>query len=200
VQAVVAAYAVVGARGRSDAAADEHVLVVAARDGDQEAYAALVARHQAIAFRAAYLVCGSATDAEEAAQDAFVKAWSALARFRPDAPFRPWLLRIVVNEARNRRRSSGRRARLDLRLAADATGAAPSAEATALAGDERERLLAAVAELPEAHRLVIAARYFLGLSEAETAAVLDLRPGTVKSRHARALARLRATFEREEQR
>jgi RNA polymerase sigma-70 factor (ECF subfamily) len=206
----VAAYAVVRGRtagdpasersGVGDPAAGERALVDAAREGDTDAYAELVARHQGIAFRAAYLVCGSAADAEEAGQDAFVKAWAALDRFRPDASFRPWLLQIVVNEARNRRRSSGRRVRLELRLAADLPAAAPSAETVALAGEERERLLEAVGTLPEVHRLVIAARYFLGLSEAETAAVLDLPPGTVKSRHARALARLRATFEEERER
>ena len=60
-------------------------------------------RYQEVAFRTAYLVTREAGEAEDAAQEAFVKAYYALARFRTDAPFRPWLLRIVANEARNRR-------------------------------------------------------------------------------------------------
>ena len=67
--------------------------------------------YQGIAFRTAYLLSGNAADAEEAAQDGFVKAYRALGRFRRGAPLRPWLLRIVANEARNRRRSAGRRER-----------------------------------------------------------------------------------------
>ena len=84
-------------------------LVERAQRGDLGAYEELVSRYQGIAFRTAYVVAGSAADAEEAAQDGFLKAYRALGRFRPGAPFRPWLLEIVGNEARNRRRSAGRR-------------------------------------------------------------------------------------------
>ena len=72
-----------------------------------------------MAFRTAYLVTGSAADADDAAQEAFVKAWRSLGRFRPGAPLKPWLLQIVVNESRNRRRSAGRRAGLELRVATE---------------------------------------------------------------------------------
>ena len=87
--------------------------------------------YQGIAFRTAYVIARNASDAEDAAQDGFVKAWRALGRFREGAPFRPWLLRIVANEARNRRRSAGRRAGLALRAAtSEVSGdAAPSPEA-----------------------------------------------------------------------
>ena len=153
--------------------------------------------HQGIAFRTAYLIAGNASDAEEAAQDGFVKAYRALGRFRRGAPFRPWLLQIVANEARNRRRSAGRRANLTLRLADEARpgDAVPSPEAALVSAEERGRLLAAVNELSEEHRLAIACRYFLELSEDETAAALGVRRGTVKSRLARALARLRESLE-----
>ena len=77
--------------------------------GDHAAYSALVEAHRDIAFRVAYLVTGAAADAEDATQDAFVKAFRQIRRFDPDRPFRPWLLRIVGNEARNRRRSEARR-------------------------------------------------------------------------------------------
>lgn len=171
----------------------ETELVERARRGDARAYEEIVRMHQGIAFRTAYLVAGNAADAEEAAQDGFVKAWRALGRFRKGAPFRPWLLQIVANEARNRRRSAGRRASLALRAARDDVSgdAAPSPEAALLAGEDRARLLDAVNDLPEDARLVVSCRYLLGLSEEETAAALGVRVGTVKSRTARALDRLR---------
>ena len=87
------------------------------RPRDLESYDQLVREHQGIAFRTAYVITGSAADAEEVVQDAFVKAYRARGRFRSGSPFRPWLLAIVANEARNRRRATGRRARLSLQLA-----------------------------------------------------------------------------------
>jgi RNA polymerase sigma-70 factor (ECF subfamily) len=175
----------------------ERRLVAAAKAGDRDAYGQLVARHQAVAFRAAYLITGSAAEAEDATQEACVKAWLAMARFRVAAPFRPWLVRIAINEAHDRRRRAGRQAGLALRLDPDhlQTGAAPSAESEALAGEERARLASAVGRLREDDQLVIAARYFLGLSEVETATALGLRRGTVKSRLSRALGRLEAQLE-----
>ena len=118
-------------------------------------------------------------------QDALVKAWRAHGRFRPGEPFRPWLLRIVANEARNRRRSSGRRLRLALRAAAE-----PAPEAV-----DRQPLLDALHELPDDAQAVLVCRFLLGLSEQETAAALDVPPGTVKSRTARALERLRELYD-----
>ena len=178
----------------------EAELVERAKRGDQDAYGELVHAYQGIAFRTAYLLTGSAAEAEDAAQDAFVKAYYALGRFRPGAELRPWLLRIVANEARNRRRSAGRRTNLALRAAADPNsgGAAPSPESTVLAAEQQSALLAAVNELPEEQRQVIACRYFLELSEEETAAALGWRKGTVKSRLSRGLARLREQMEVED--
>jgi RNA polymerase sigma-70 factor (ECF subfamily) len=176
---------------------DEAELVERAKRGDLRAWETIVRHYQGLAFRTAYLLCGSAADAEEAAQDGFVKGYRALGRFRRGAPLRPWLLRIVANEARNRRRSGGRREALALRAATqDRPGdAVPSPEAALVSAEERTRLLAAVNELSEEHRLAIACRYFLELSEEETAAALGVRRGTVKSRLSRALARLREILE-----
>ena len=150
-------------------------------------------RHADIAFRTAYLITGSAADAEDAAQDGFLAAYRALRRFRPGAPLRPWLLRIVANAARNQRRSSRRRAELTYRWAESlrTSDAAPSPEAEAEAAEERAALLRAVIALDDPDRDVIACRYFLDLGVAETAAVLDCAEGTVKSRLSRALERLR---------
>ena len=172
---------------------DETDLIERTKRGDADAYEALVHAYQGIAFRTAYVIAGSAADAEEAAQDGFVKAFRAIGRFRRGQPFRPWLLKIVANEARNRRRLAGRRAHLALRAAAEqgSGGAVPSPEDSALSAERGGELLSAVNSLPEQHRLVIACRYFLELSEDETAAALGVRRGTVKSRVSRALASLR---------
>jgi RNA polymerase sigma-70 factor (ECF subfamily) len=122
-----------------------------------------------------------------------VKAYHALPRFRPGAPFRPWILRIVTNEARNRGRSARRREGLAARVAAfDPRRSEPSSESTALGRAEAEAVLAAVDRLPERDRLVIAYRFLLELTEAETAEALGVPPGTVKSRLSRGLQRLRA--------
>ena len=121
-----------------------------------------------------------------------MKAYRALDRFRDGEPFRPWLLRIVVNTARNRRRSAGRRNGLRLRVEAmrSRDAAAPSAESAVVAAEQRRRLLAAMNALSPDDRLVIGARYFLDLPEAEIAALAGVARGTVKSRLSRARARL----------
>jgi RNA polymerase sigma-70 factor (ECF subfamily) len=175
----------------------EAELVARARRGDADAYRSLMGEHETIAFRTAYLITRSAEDAEEATQDAFLKAYRSLGRFRPGAPFRPWLLAIVGNEARNRRRSGGRRAALALRARDELSSgdAAPSPEAAVIAADERRTLLDAIEALPADDRVVLACRYLVGLTEEETAAVIGRRRGTVKSRTSRALDRLRQHLE-----
>lgn len=170
---------------------DERDLVRLAKRGDGRAFETLVRPHEETAFRLAYVITGNTAEAEDAVQESLLKAWRALGRFRSGRPFRPWLLRIVANEARNRRRGAGRRVGLAFRAAAEVSGAAPSPEESVTAGDERRRLLEALNELPEQARLVLACRYLLDLSERETAAALGVRPGTVKSRTARALEQLR---------
>lgn len=176
-------------------------LVARARRGEVAAYEELVRRYQELAFRAAYLITGAAADAEDAAQEAFVKAYYALGRFREGAPFRPWLLGIVANEARNRRRAAGRRATLTLRAGAaegETPVAEPSPEAATLATEQRETLLRALNGLRDEDRQVIVQRFFLDLSESEMAAALGCARGTVKSRLSRALGRLRRALGGEE--
>jgi RNA polymerase sigma factor (sigma-70 family) len=176
---------------------EDQQLVERAGKGDIRAYEELVHRYQGVAHRVAQVVLGDEAEAQDAAQEAFVKAYYALGRFRPGASFRPWLLTIVANEARNRRRSVGRRSGLALRLAEDRSteDAAPSPEAAVLGRERREALVAALNGLRFEDRLVIAYRYFEQLTEAEMAVALGCRPGTVKSRLARALTRLRAALE-----
>lgn len=142
-------------------------------------------------MRLAAVVGGSPADAEDIAQEAFVKAHAALDRYRPErGSFRTWLLAITANQARDHRRSSGRRSHYELALQ---TGRLPG-EASDTAGhlvDDRHALVDALRTLPDRQREVVACRYLLDLSEADTAAVLGLSAGTVKSHLSRALAHLR---------
>ena len=173
-------------------------LVGRAQAGDIEALCELVERHRVVALRVGYAIVGA--EAEDVVQEAFLRAARNIDRFRGESPFRPWLLTIVANEARNRRRSASRRETLQLRIAnRDAaheagTHSTRSTEEIAMANERREWLLHAVAGLPDRDREVIALRYFADLSEAETATALECPVGTVKSRLARAIGKLRTSL------
>lgn len=170
----------------------EEKLVERARRGDVEAYGEIVIRYQAIAQRTAYVILRDAEAAQDATQEAFVKAYRAFGRFREGAPVRPWLLRIVANEAINRAKASSRHPQVDLTVAEAQTGdPTASPESQALASERRQMLLRAINEMKEDDRIVIAYRWFFDLSEAEMADALGIARGTVKSRLSRAMARLR---------
>ena len=175
---------------------DELALVERARTGDVNAYEELVQQYQQLAYRVAYQVTRDAADAEDAAQEAFVNAYYALGRFRPGAPFKPWLCRIVANEARNHRMAAYRRTALEDRAQqAQALGeAAPSPEAAAEADEFRAILLDTLGRLRDDDRLILSYRLFFDFSEADMAEALKVPKGTVKSRLSRALTRLRAAL------
>ncbi len=172
-----------------DLSDDEEGLIAAVKAGDADAYGELVRRHQRAALRVA-AVAGA--DAEDAAQEGFVKAYRAIGSFRDGEPFRPWLLRIVANTARNRRRSSGRQHALALRAEPRPSASDPSPADLVDARDEQRRLVAAMNRLTPQDRLILAYRWFEDMSEAEMAVALGCRPGTVKSRLSRAMQRLRS--------
>jgi RNA polymerase sigma factor (sigma-70 family) len=160
-----------------------------------DAYAVLVAKYTVRAHRAAFLL-GAGNEADDVVQEALVKAYRHLSRFRAGEPFGPWLLRIVANETKNLTRSRRRRADLAVRLSALEGGLAATADpqgplGEVLAGERRGVLLKAVDALPDKERKAVVCRYFLELSEAETAQVLGWPRGSVKSRTFRALKRLR---------
>jgi RNA polymerase sigma factor (sigma-70 family) len=182
-----------------DAASAEVRLVQRAQAGDTDAYGELVTIHQAAAFRVAYMLLGTPADAEDAAQEGFVRAYLALGRFRGGEPFRPWLLEIVGNEARNRRRARGRREGLLARAAAAMQGIAgspdPAPELSVLADETQVEVRTALSSLDDGERLVVTCRFLLELTEAETAAALGIPVGTVKSRLHRGLRRLRARLD-----
>lgn len=162
--------------------------------GDRDAYAELVHRYAAAALRTASLL-GAGSDAEDVVQEAFVKAYGALGRFRKGAPFGPWLLQIVANETRNLHRSAGRRAARERSAWVRTEPLLMTAEAddpttAVLSQERRTQLVRGLSQLSEVHRQVVTCRYLLDLDEAETATVLGWPRGTVKSRLHRALRHL----------
>jgi hypothetical protein len=112
-------------RGGPAVTSEDAKLAKLAKAGETAAYERLVRNHQTAAFRTAYLITGDASEAEDAAQEAFVKAYRALGRFQTGAPLRPWLLAVVANEAKNRRKAALRRANLALRAGMESTGGTP---------------------------------------------------------------------------
>jgi RNA polymerase sigma-70 factor (ECF subfamily) len=187
--------ATVRGRATTDASPSDSDLIEQTKQGDLGAYGELVRRYQRDARRTAAAVAGFDV-AEDAAQEAFVRAYRSLHQLHPGARFRPWLLAIVANVARNQRRSAQRWARRAERSGegrVDA-GVAPSAEDSALAGRRRRDLHTALDALPARYREAVACRYLLDLSEAETAAVLGVPRGTVKSRLSRGLERLQRSL------
>lgn len=172
-------------------------MVQHAQRGDAPAYEELIRRYQTVAFRTAWLILNDADDARDAVQTAFLKAWLAIQEVDATRPFQPWLLTIVANEARNRRRA--RRRWLE-RLAPAATidllvEPAPLPEAEAVRRDEAATILRHLAAMAETDRLTLWCRYVLELGEQETADILGCAVGTVKSRSHRALERLRARLQ-----
>jgi RNA polymerase sigma factor (sigma-70 family) len=172
---------------------DEADLISAAKQGDTAAFGELIKRHSDTAFRVALLITRSAADAEDAVQDALWNCFRALHRFRAGAAFRPWLLQIVSNEAKSRSRSEIRRlGRQSQWLETTPSVESDEAFENAMRRELRATLLRGIHGLRDEERLVIELRYYLDLTTAETAQVLDCAEGTVKSRLSRALMNLRA--------
>lgn len=170
----------------------ESALLTRAQRGDHDAYASLVRPYERLAYRVAVAITGQSADAEEAMQNGFVKAYRSLHRFRPGAAFRPWLLRIVVNEAHNVVRGERRHVRLGSRAAERRETTVAGVDEAVIAREEAETVLAAVARLAEADRLALALRYFAELSDGEAAALLGTTPEAYRVRLVRARRRLEA--------
>lgn len=166
-----------------------------AQQGDAAAWEKVVRHYQQPVFRLAYLITGNAEDAEEIAQDTFVRAYHALPKFDETRPLPPWLMQICRNLARNKRRSAGRYWAAVQRL----WQAEPVPDTAVIADDQEQSQLLwqALQQCRPSAREIIYCRYFLDLSEAETAVALDLKTGTVKSRLHRALKQLQAIIEKD---
>lgn len=171
-------------------------LMARARQGDAAAWETVTRQHQEAVFRLAYLILGDPADADDVAQETFIRAYRALDRFDLARAVRPWLFSIATNLARNRLRSVGRYlAAVQRFFRADPdAGIHPAPEVN---GDESQLLWQAVRRLNEMDQEVIYLRYFSQLSEAETADALGVATGTVKSRSHRALERLRVIVEQD---
>lgn len=172
---------------------DERQLIERARQGDVAAYESLVRRYQSQALRAAYLVLGQQQEAEDAVQEAFVRAWHALDGFKSDRSFRPWLLTIVTNQARDRGRATSRRRKLTIRQrnASADPRFEPSPESALITQEQIDVVLDELERLPEMDRIVLSYRFLLDLPTAEIAEILGIAHGTVRSRISRALTKLR---------
>lgn len=158
---------------------DENKLILQAQTGDQEAFTRLVDLHWAGVVNVAYRLSGDAQLAEDAAQEAFIRAWRKLASFRVGSPLRPWLYRIALNAALDMLRKQKPQADIDA-LPLAAGGGDP--QALAETHERRRAVQQAVVALPQASRAVLVLREYEGLSYAEIAQVLDIPLGTVMSR------------------
>jgi RNA polymerase sigma-70 factor, ECF subfamily len=179
---------------RVEAPADA-TLVARAQDGDLDAFAELVRRHESRVRGVLVRLLDDDRDVEEAVQDTFVQAWRHLDRFRGEAQLFTWLYRIATNEAFMRRR---RKRPQTVELEDEMVGSAVGTDAAAETSDVREFLLARIRELPFEYRAPLVLRDVEGLSNQEVADVLDISLAAAKSRIHRARMRIRAALEERE--
>lgn len=175
---------------------DESSLIQRAINGDGTAWGPLVRAHQEAVFRLSYLLLGDPDDAEDVAQETFLRAWKHLKRFDTTRQLRPWLLRIASNLASNKRRSAGRYISA-LTRAFRNVPPPPNLEDKSLQRMQANELWQAVQLLNTTDQQIVYLRYFLELSVAETAEVLHVAEGTIKSRLSRALDKLRKIIQRD---
>ena len=173
---------------------DDDTLLARALTGDVAAFGELVRRHQTAALRVAAVVSGSTEEAKDIVQEAFVSAHRSLATYRGTGSVRSWLLRVVANHARNHVRGRVRRLWRDTRHAALELRFDVGPDEQVERHAEHEAVARALASLRLDDREVLGCRFVAGLSESESAEVLGLPTGTVKSRTSRALVRLRAAL------
>lgn len=183
-------------------------LLERSRGGDQSAFRELVVLHQDHAYGLALRITRSPADAEEVAQDAFLRAWQALGRFRGESSFGTWLYRIVARRAFDRlEKLRSRRGRevggeeaegLAERVAARAPGAGGPGAESAEAAVRARRLERMVSSLPAAQRAAVTLYYYEDRSVEHVAAILGMPENTVKTHLSRARAALRAAWQRED--
>ena len=179
---------------------NDHAAIQAVLAGDKEAYGSLVVRHSQTLFRVAFRITGNEADAEDVVQEAFLKAYSNLAKFQEQSKFYTWLVRIAVNEAlmKLRRKKPERTVSLDEdikteddSLPREIADWSPNPEQQYTQAELREILSKTIQGLPPGFRTVFVLRDVEGLSTEETAAALELSVPAVKSRLLRARLQLR---------
>jgi RNA polymerase sigma-70 factor (ECF subfamily) len=175
---------------------DEIALISRAAGGDTTAFHTLVERHRPMVYRVAYQYAGNHHDADDIAQDVFIKVYQSLARFRQDAQFTSWLYRIAMNACIDHQRRQSphvKRREIDdpeLTLATTATEG-PDPEDQAAGAELGVALEAAVDTLPPRQRVIFVMRHYEGLKLHEIASALGLQDGTVKRQLHTAVRRLR---------
>ena len=174
---------------------DEQQCIRLAQRGEVAAFESLVKAYEGPIYNLAYRMLGNAEDAMDATQDTFLKAYSALPRFRGDASFSTWLYRIAKNVCLDRLRHRKRHPTVSLddpmptddgEISRQVSSSNPDPEDLALSGEIQDILDRALGELPSHHRAVIVLRDLQGFSYEEIADVLEIELGTVKSRLYRA--------------
>ena len=166
----------------------EHNLITQAQQGDREAFGELVRCHREGVINVVYRMCGDAALAEDAAQEAFIRAWRHLGSYQPRSPFRNWVYRIAANVALDVLRREKETADIDTVQVATL---GPGPEAALIERERAERVRQAVLALPPASRAVLVLREYEGLSYQEIAYTLDIPLGTVMSRLNYARSRMR---------
>jgi RNA polymerase sigma-70 factor (ECF subfamily) len=194
-----------GVSGReADSAAASAVKALQAEGRHAEArerFAELVARHQRRAARIAFHYVRDSAEADEAVQDAFIKAYSHLSSFREELPFEVWFTRILINGCLDRIKARNRRERwivsmpdtggTEQNLAERTPGPGASPEDQLLAKERRERLAKALAKLPERQRSVFMLSHYEGCTSREVGAITGLNESTVRVHLFRAIRKLR---------
>ena len=179
----------------------DRALVEAAAAGDREAFDQLVRRHQSAIVGLARSLTGGSVDAEDVAQEVFVRAWRSIARFRGDSAFRTWLYRIALNVVSSHHGRLARLRRFFQSRAAESESDTDPLESAPDRADLEDRILArdaidkALSTLPEELRVAVTLRDIQGLDYREIAQLLDVPMGTVESRIFRGRQRLRPLLE-----
>jgi RNA polymerase sigma-70 factor (ECF subfamily) len=172
-------------------APDERDLILRAKEGNSDAFRLLVERHMRGAYDVAYHFLGSHDDAQDAAQEAFVRVHRSLGSFRGESGFGTWLYRIVTNLSMNRLRQKKSRARFEVR-ADESTARIPAPDHRGDAGSElTAHVERALHELPTLQRAVVMLRHLNGLSTREVSSILNCSEGTVKTHLHRGLKKMR---------
>jgi len=164
--------------------ARDQALAIRASRGDAGAFRHLVREHSGLVYRVAFRILG-VQDAQDASQEAWLRAWRNIENFRGDSAFSTWLYRITVNTCLSARRKESRRKEREysgeeLPFPPEPTGGDADPEAAALSAQRREELLAALGHVRAEHRAALVLRHMEGLSYAEIAQILDVPDGTAK--------------------
>jgi len=174
--------------------AEERDWIARAQAGSEEAFRMLVDRHRDHAYGLALRIVRRPADAEEVAQDAFVRAWNALPRYRGEARFSTWLHRIVVRRALDRAAVLKGRATRETEIEAAETIAAPASAPDAEARANAARLERLLTKLSPSQRAAVTLFYYEDRSVEDVASLLDMPENTVKTHLSRARAALRQAW------